>query len=110
MPLLKPGGRTEARWVQSLDAVPGNPVAMLANTTNYALRHVLDDAKYGETMDMSLSVAIEGLGPEDMFDEGNSMDLSPIKLSHEQFRMGLEAAGDEVDDTFDYRRHLALTK
>ncbi|MCJ1397295.1 hypothetical protein MMC11_000487 [Xylographa trunciseda] len=108
VPLSKPGGRTEASWVQSTDVSPANPVIMLANTLNYALQHVPDAGEGEMAMDTSLSVVVEGLGPEDMFDEGNSMDLSPIKLSHEQFGMGLDAASDEVDDTFDYRRHLTL--
>ncbi|MCJ1387401.1 hypothetical protein MMC18_000244 [Xylographa bjoerkii] len=107
IPLSKPGGRTEASWVQCSDVGQGNPVGMLTNTFNYALQHVLDAGDCDETVDTSLSASIEGLGPEDMFDEGNSMDLSPIKLSHEQVGMGLEAASDEVDDTFDYRRHIA---
>ena len=81
---------------------------MLANGLNFALSHVSDVSESDKTVDMSFSAVVEGLGPEDMFDEGNSMDLSPIKLSHEQFSLGLELAGDEVDDTFDYRRHLAV--
>lgn len=53
-------------------------------------------------------------GPEDRFDEGNSMDLSPVKLiqdatntnafelSHDS--EGRWAGSDELDDTFRYRR------
>ncbi|MCJ1378298.1 hypothetical protein MMC17_001395 [Xylographa soralifera] len=109
VPLSKPGGRTEASWVKSPDVNPGDLVVMLANTLNYALLHVSDAGGCDKTVDTSFSAIVEDLGPEDMFDEGNSMDLSPIKLSHEQFVMGLESASNEVDDTFDYRRHLAVT-
>ncbi|MCJ1308523.1 hypothetical protein MMC25_002176 [Agyrium rufum] len=54
------------------------------------------------------------LGPEDMFDEGNSMDLSPIKLSTGTFTRVMGYRQDEeiqdgeiddgsVDDTFDFK-------
>ena len=54
------------------------------------------------------------LGPEDMFDEGNSMDFSPVKLSTnhgtkvlraEEMRVGAGGWNDEeMDDTFDFKR------
>ena len=94
-------------WVQSSDLNPRTSVFMLANTLNYGLSHILDAGEGDKTVDMSFSTVVEGSVPEDMFDEGNSMDLSPIKLSHERFDMELESASNEVDDTFDYRRHLA---
>ena len=53
--------------------------------------------------DESLIDRYEGLGPDDMFDEGNSMDLSPIKISDLNFTV--EGTGGEVEDTFYYRRH-----
>ncbi|MCJ1434369.1 hypothetical protein MMC27_003737 [Xylographa pallens] len=108
VPLSRPGGRTEASWIQSSDVNPETPVFMLANSLNYALPHISDASEGDKTVDVSFSAVVEGLGPEDMFDEGNSMDLSPIKLSHEQFGLGFELASNEVDDTFDYRRHLAV--
>ncbi|MCJ1315006.1 hypothetical protein MMC15_000320 [Xylographa vitiligo] len=107
VPLSRPGGRTEVNWVQSSDLNPRTSVFMLANTLNYGLSHILDAGEGDKTVDMSFSTVVEGSVPEDMFDEGNSMDLSPIKLSHERFDMELESASNEVDDTFDYRRHLA---
>ena len=57
-------------------------------------------------------------GAEDMFDEGNSLDLSPIKISHSTVEVSgyegqLENSGsgfgfteDMLDDTFHYRRHV----
>jgi hypothetical protein len=96
----------EASWVFSHD--PENPTIMLANPLNYALRNLLGDPLVETANDASFV----GLGPEDMFDEGNSMDLSPIRLNHD---FGVEfqdendgGLGDEVDDTFDYKRHLSL--
>lgn len=57
-----------------------------------------------------------GVGAEDMFDEGNSLDLSPIKLgdmgiSHDYEDANLETGlNDEaIDDTFHYRRHIKTT-
>ncbi|KAI4161236.1 MAG: hypothetical protein LQ342_005027 [Letrouitia transgressa] len=43
---------------------------------------------------------ISGLGPEDMFDEGNSFDLSPVKLCDGHTQDDLL---DKVEDTFQYR-------
>lgn len=57
-------------------------------------------------------------GAEDMFDEGNSLDLSPIKISHSTVEVSGYENGDErsgsgfgftedmLDDTFHYRRHV----
>ena len=91
---------------------------MLSNAQSYALRRVLVDGDDENGRDDERDTGREGeigrmlgeteptlLGPEDMFDEGNSMDLSPIKLSREGFGMGMRSE-EEVDDTFDYRRHL----
>ena len=62
-------------------------------------------------------VSIEA-GAEDMFDEGNSLDLSPIKISHSTVEVSGYENGDErsgsgfgftedmLDDTFHYRRHV----
>ena len=53
------------------------------------------------------------LGPEDMFDEGNSMDFSPVKLSTNHgtkvlraAEMGMGGGWDDgdMDDTFDFKR------
>lgn len=43
---------------------------------------------------------LSGLGPEDMFDEGNSFDLSPVKLYDGHVQDDLL---DRVEDTFQYR-------
>ena len=57
-------------------------------------------------------------GAEDMFDEGNSLDLSPIKISHStvevsgyededgKFGEGFGFTEEMLDDTFHYRRNV----
>ena len=54
-----------------------------------------------------------GTGPEDMFDEGHSLDFSPVKISNGTFDLGgghegerFGMTGDSVDDTFHYRRNV----
>ncbi|MCJ1408361.1 hypothetical protein MMC19_002436 [Ptychographa xylographoides] len=120
VPLPKPAGRTEASWIYgSASPFDGEVLTiMLSNAQSYALRRVLVDGDDENGRDDERDTGREGeigrmlgeteptlLGPEDMFDEGNSMDLSPIKLSREGFGMGMRSE-EEVDDTFDYRRHL----
>ena len=112
MPLEKSGGKLEARWL--CDAPKDKPRLMLANAQNYAVQYAFEK---DETSDMPSMAQIVGIEREDMFDEGNSMDLSPIKLDHdfawnlidrshensneEQWHMS-----DDMDDTFDYRRRF----
>lgn len=84
---------------------------MLATKQHFAIQKLQDD-DVDATTEEPLKLSFVGLGPEEMFDEGNSMDLSPIKLSHDQYEGWLGMGGtdfdDDVDDTFDYRRHLAV--
>ena len=54
-----------------------------------------------------------GTGPEDMFDEGHSLDFSPVKISNGMVDMGgrydeegFGMTGESVDDTFHYRRNV----
>ena len=67
--------------------------------------------------DAAAALEIEA-GAEDMFDEGNSLDLSPIKISHSTVEVSAFGDGDEgsgsgfgfteemLDDTFHYRRQV----
>ena len=50
---------------------------------------------------------ITGIGPEDAFDEGYSMDLSPVRLEGVGMgmRMDEEEMGDE-DDTFGFKKGI----
>lgn len=71
-------------------------------------------------MEMDAAPMSVGTGPEDMFDEGNSLDLSPIKLSHRlyNYQDPQEYFGDEanidsttdanaLDDTFYFQKRSA---
>lgn len=58
-----------------------------------------------------------------MFDEGNSLDLSPIKITHDETLevhddfgddngdsgLGFGLGNEMVDDTFHYRRRIKAT-
>lgn len=96
---------------------------MLSTANSYVIKSVdgNDDVPQGPTPLFNftdLRPGFSGLGPEDMFDEGNSMDLSPIKLSTDHYtRMGaaLDESGvgettwngsEEIDDTFNFRKVL----
>lgn len=73
-----------------------------------------------EIGNLDLGFRSVGTGAEDMFDEGNSLDLSPIKIAHDDTmelhdsyddgndRSGssFEMGNEMVDDTFHYRRHI----
>ena len=62
---------------------------------------------------------ISGLGPEDMFDEGNSFELSPVKLSNGDIQEDLPGntrysepeptTASDIDDTFYYRNQKKAT-
>lgn len=110
--LDKLGGKMEANWLR--DDATDMHTLMLGNAYNYVTGKI---SRNGELVSLPKEIEIAGAGPEDMFDEGNSMDLSPVKVSHDEVTM--EAGGDssafgyseqwnvsdEVDDTFNYRRH-----
>lgn len=92
---------------------------MLTNAHNYIVgspdESESEDTALVETEDVVLA------GPEDMFDEGNSMDLSPIKLfrglgaretEEQEDSTNTELEGDwsgegDLDDTFYFRRQTA---
>ena len=86
--------------------------------SNHVIGRVLDE---GESPDRQAQLVMTAtgretpslLGPEDMFDEGNSMDFSPVKLSTnhgtkvlraENIAMGGDWTDGDMDDTFDFRR------
>ena len=111
--LEKSGGRIEAKWIYTK---PGELIRfMLSTTKSYALSGI-----NGEQDIPSLPGMVKSRcsGSEDMFDDGNSMDLSPIKINHNDFttnlvnessEIGLGEQWDpslELDDTFDYRRRI----
>lgn len=67
------------------------PRIMLGNAHNYIVESVYDDDDVGTAWRNNGNMVLAG--PEDMFDEGNSMDLSPIKL------FGGQGATEAQDDT-----------
>lgn len=122
LPLERKTGRLEASWLLSPTASQFNLIVSSANQYSTALL-----SPSGEMMPRSPSL-LEGAksfgaDAEDMFDEGNSLDLSPIKITHDEtleVRDGIEngvndsgssfGLGNEmVDDTFHYRRHIKAT-
>ena len=113
LPLDKLGGKMEANWLfsEASDMLS----LILGNAHNYTIAELSHD---GELSSCHKKGEITGAGPEDMFDEGNSLDLSPIMISHEEFTMANGQVSlpcgpsepwnlsDEVDDTFHHRRHV----
>ena len=117
IPLENTGGRLEASWLQS--SVDGTFNVMLSSAHQYATTQITN---YGEMMVPKSSnpekePELPGTGPEDLFDEGDSLDFSPIKWDTVElpgeYNLGPQASGssfdlddETVDDTFDYRRQV----
>lgn len=90
---------------------------MVTNTHNYVVVSLNTD---GVVVPVPLSGRTISSGPDDRFDEGNSMDLSPIKISQDSTTANLiggltESSNQwgqtvDLDDTFDYRRPLKVTR
>jgi hypothetical protein len=112
--LDKPGGRMEAAWLGSNAA--GLPRLMLGNGQTYAVVQIDHE---GELVPITRNGDALALGPEDKFDEAESVNvLQPMRSYDDQAqgdtrhgRLDNGASGqwdksDEVDDTFGYRRHL----
>ena len=91
---------------------------MLSSARQYTTARISPDGDIiAETMlpPDATALSIEA-GAEDMFDEGNSLDLSPIKISHSTVEVSAFGDGDEgtgsgfteemLDDTFHYLRQL----
>ena len=108
----------EASWLQSSEEKTYS--LMLSSTHQYTIARISDS---GETLPelptFEDEVATMGPAAEDMFDEGNSLDLSPIKLAHDETEVHDRYDGDNdqsgssfgmgnemIDDTFHYRRHV----
>ena len=85
---------------------------MLSSPQNYTTVHVMIN---GQGILQPLKAKSFGVGPEDVFDEGNSFDLSSIKVSadgaltndledssgHDQ--TGQWNLSEDIDDTFHYK-------
>ncbi len=119
LPLVRTGGRLEASWLQCpqddsyglmLSSTHQYTKALLSRNGNIIPEEPKDDGAAGSL----------GTGVEDTFDEGNSLDLSPIKLAHDETMdvpEGFEVPNDHsgssfgncnemIDDTFHYRRQV----
>ena len=122
LPIETQGSRLEASWLQSSDNDSSR--IMISSTHQYATARIANST--GELVPDVPSINNSAVslgdvaGAEDMFDEGHSLDLSPIKIAHDEtmevqggiggdnnqsgsrFGMGNEV----IDDTFHYRRHV----
>ncbi|KAL8665414.1 MAG: hypothetical protein Q9202_002307 [Teloschistes flavicans] len=106
LPLRAPVGQCKASWLSSAD----NTVSfMLSNVNQTAIERLTLDGEISSWQEKGKS-----LGPEAMFDEGNSLDLSPVRMSgdgtnpNETTALGLSTQlghSLDVDDTFRFRRH-----
>lgn len=117
--LERTGERLEASWLKSSeDDTYG---ILLSSTHRYTRACLFSNGEVMPELPSSSGAAISiRSGVEDMFDEGNSLDLSPIKLAHDEtfeVHERLEGANNHsgssfgmanemVDDTFHYRRHV----
>jgi hypothetical protein len=106
-----------AAWVPT--AQPGTARILLASARGYVVLRGdgTEDEEPAPGVGGGATPPVRGIvgsGPEDLFDEGNSMDLSPVKFSVGRFTAEVAAetaqggrwAGSEgdVDDTFHYLR------
>lgn len=112
-------GRTGVTWLQSSPSSSDTAHVMLSSAHHYATAQisVLEgqpivplEPPFAEPEAAALSI---GTGPEDMFDEGHSLDFSPVKISNGAVDLGAGYAEDDfgmtgegVDDTFHYRKNI----
>ena len=111
--------RLVAAWLQA-PASDDVVITMLSSSHDYATAHF--NATDGSIVNPIASLLAEpeaaalsmGTGPEDMFDEGHSLDFSPVKISNGIVDLGggyeeeggFGMTGESVDDTFHYRRNI----
>ena len=105
------GGKMEVSWLHS--DVEDLARLMLSSTQNYTTAQIMSN---GHGLFQPLKAKSLGAGPEDMFDEGNSFDLSSGRIPSERGPIdGLEDSSDheqsaqwnhsdDIDDTFHYKR------
>ena len=119
LPLDRTGGRLEANWLQSSNTESYG--LMISSPHQYITAQISKDADFISAIgEIDQGFKPVGTGAEAMFDEGNSLDLSPIKIAHDEtmevyggYDVGNEHSessfgmGNEmVNDTFHYRRHV----
>ena len=110
--------RLEASWQER----PGDDTfnLMITSAHSFGTVSISSDGEVLQGAGSPEAAAADSIEPgaEDMFDEGNSLDLSPIKISHSTVEVSGYENGDErsgsgfgftedmLDDTFHYRRHV----
>jgi len=119
LPLGRASGRLEANWLLS-------PVDSQFNLLLTSSHHHITSLLFssGEIVPRAPGFSEGGkstaAGAEDMFDEGSSLDLSPIKITHDETLevhddfgnangdsgLGFGLGNEMVDDTFHYRRRI----
>ena len=117
--LPRTGGRLETSWLES--SRDDTFDLMISSAHQYTTAHISSDGEMiPEAVPPDAAATLIEAGAEDMFDEGNSLDLSPIKISHSTVEVSAYGDGDEhsgsgfgfteemLDDTFHYRRQLKV--
>lgn len=119
LPLPRRGGRLEVSWLENTS--DDNFKLLITSAHQYTAARISSDGELlSEAISLEAAAAAVSIEPgaEDMFDEGNSLDLSPIKISHstvevsgyengdERVESGLGFTEEMLDDTFHYRRHV----
>ena len=108
------GGKLEANWVLNPEGSDFNLLLSSAHQyTNILLSGSGEVIPQTAHIDKTFAESTD-IGAEAMFDEGNSFDLSPIKITRDEtvdFEDENETSGfgmdnELVDDTFHYRRHV----
>ena len=112
LPLTNNKGKLEAKWLQSSD---NDHFKILLSSQTQTI-----DARISLAGDLMVDTEVsqnafqpDGSSAEDMFDEGNSLDLSPVKFgtTTEFAILGESGSGFGVtdhglDDTFHYQKQL----
>ena len=117
LPLRQTGGRLETSWLKDSTGESFN--VMIGSAHQYTTSCISPDGEViAEAVPPEAAAASIETGAEDMFDEGNSLDLSPIKISHSTVEVsgyededgklgeGFGFTEDMLDDTFHYRRNV----
>ena len=123
LPLKIPYGSSEGSWIPT--STDGKIRLLFGDSQSRVICRIFDE---GETSESPFPVLFpvsphrfSTAGPEDMFDEGNSMDLSPIKLSTDHLTRVIEAPegshafggnwdSEDMEDTFDFKQHPAIAR
>jgi len=112
LPFARANGRLEVSWLQSLN--DHTLRVMISSAHQYATAEISES---GELLAGAPNLEGGGAavaGAEDMFDEGNSFDLSPVKFGATGASARLTNDTDSgfglndelLDDTFHYRRQI----